>query len=183
MLITSEQAESRLNSQKNTANLVTKANDGKLIIKEINRGGGRSDGQNNLTESQRILIGKTAQLDSPRNVAEAFHISESHVYNLRKGQTDRDHLQRKTHPELKSAIVEKREEIKDRALDKLLSTLNIISEDKLSILNAKDASKVAVNLSRVHGNMTPQESNNGKVNITIYTPQMRSVKEYDVVEI
>lgn len=183
LLITKEQADKRLSSENNVANLINK-DTGQLTIVPIKKGGGSKAGATHLSEEQRILIGTLANQDRVKTVAQTFSLSESHVKNLKHGRVDRAGLEHKTHEELKAAVEGKSLEARDVALDKLMVAMGLIDTDKLEGVSAKDLSVISSNMSRVYQNTYAQQMADGqKINIVVYSPEMKKVNDYKVVEL
>lgn len=183
MLITKEQADKRLASENNVANLLN-TKDQKLTIIPIKKGGGRRDGDTNLSNEERILIGLCGHNDTLKNTAATFNISESTVTNCKNGRTDRAGLERTYRPELKNQIDSKLHEARDLALDKLMASMNLLDDDKLKEVSAKDLSLISSNMSRVYQNTYAKDAAEGaKINIIVYSPELKQTSDYKTIEV
>jgi len=74
-------------------------------------------------------------------------------------------------------------EVKDRALDRLMHTLGLLTDDKLSGCSAKDLSVIASNMGRVVERTSPKEERPDGLTFIIYAPELKQERAYDVVEI
>lgn len=84
----------------------------------------------------------------------------------------------------KQKVEEALSEVRDAAIGKLNLSLRELTEDKISSLSAKDISLICDNMSKVVARTIPQENNNGQqINLVVYTPEMRTEKSFEVVEI
>lgn len=184
LLISKESAIKRLDSNENLANRLVR-NNGSLEIKKIEHGGGRSNGQKNLTENERAIIGASARAFGIKNTAEAFGVSVSHTNSLAHGKVYRDggREANKSHADLKNQIEDRLSDVKDVALEKLMLSLGLIDEEKLAESSAKDLSGIAANLSKVVENSSGGGKNNTQVNLVVYAPESRKVADYEVIEV
>ena len=182
MLISKEQTEKRLASSDNLLNKVVR-NNSHFELRTINHGGRLEGRDSDLTEVERTTIGALAHVDTAANVAAEFGISRQHVQNLKFGRVGARAGMEKAHPELKSNLKIAKEEIKDKALQVLMSSLGLCDDEKLSDLGAKDLSSVASNMSKVVNNLEPREQGDSGTKILIYAPQIKDIEKFDVVEI
>lgn len=182
MLITKEQAEARLNSPDNLANQVVRNNSHFEIVK-INHGGREQGRATDLTEQERATIGALAHLDTAKNIAREFGISRQHVENLKFGRVGARGGDEKEHPELKSKLGQKLEQVRDVALDKLMESLGLITQENLSECDAKDLSGIAANMSKVVEKTLPKQDGSQGVKIQIYAPQLKEIDQFKLVEV
>jgi len=110
-------------------------------------------------------------------VAEVFGTTQAEVSHIENGRSDKG-LD-------KGAIEAAQSEIRDVAMKKLLGTLGLLTEDKISKCKAGEISTIAANLSRVVEKTLPKDTGpgSGGVNITIYAPQPRDEKSYKTLEV
>jgi hypothetical protein len=181
MLITEKQAQARLESESNLLNKVER-NNSHFELRATNHGG-RTEGKKNLTDEERAEIGTLALTTPAQVVAEGYGISRQHVENLKFGRVDSRRHVDKEHPKLRAALSDARHEIKDKALLRLMQSLNLIEPDNVAELDAKDISAVAVNMSKVVSNMEPKESRDNGTKIVIYAPQVKKVEEFEVIDV
>lgn len=202
MLFNSDDAERLLNSPENLlAKVAVYKTPGELLrargLSEYHRentsevlSDGRREMRGDLeyTTAERSLSAALSQIDSQANVARMLGASTSQVQNWAHGRTGREgqngkYDNSKVRPELVNATREKLGKIRDVAMERLLATLGVITDDDLSELDAKDASIVASNLARVVEKATPREELDGKrANIVMYMPTQMNIEQYNVVE-
>lgn len=77
------------------------------------------------------------------------------------------------------------ERAKDLALEKLLSSLNNITEDKLANADALKLSSIASNMSKVMDNTRDKSQDQVKdgIQIIVFTPEMRQESTYKTIEV
>jgi hypothetical protein len=82
-----------------------------------------------------------------------------------------------------AAIDEALEAARNKALDKLMLSLGLLTEEKIEPLKAKDLASVANSMANVVMKTLPQASPQGQINLVIYSPEIRSEKAFEVIEI
>jgi len=84
-----------------------------------------------------------------------------------------------------NTVVEgKKREISDYALSAMLQSLHVITPHKLEGLSAKDASLVAMQLSRTVSNLMPKETIvDNRTQLVIFAPGQKLVDDYEQVEV
>jgi len=155
MLFTEEQAEKILVNPKNLVNQVSN-NGSKLEIKEIkhNKGHTRS-----LVDEERVLIGTIARagLGTQEEIAKEFDVTPTTVNDLAHGRVcSPAHPRFVPHPELEEKILGKLNQVEEKAIEKLMASLGVITDEKLNECSAPQASVVASNMSKIVSNCRPQ---------------------------
>jgi hypothetical protein len=174
MFLTQEQARARLESSKNLANLLKEESCSEVSIEErvIERPGKKGP---NLTEETRTEIATRARLGERQiDLAEEFQVPQSAISLIKNGKVkgiDENKAER--------AI----SSVRDKALDRLMASLGLISDDKLSGCSAKDLSVIASNMGRVVEKTLPKSEQHDHINLVIYAPELRQEKSYKVVEV
>lgn len=186
MFLTNEQAEVRLNSEKNLANRFARGNDKKVPEKvtEITQAEViitekviHLPGKNgiNLSEEVRTEIATRARLgESQTNLASEFNITQANVSSIERGRT-------KGIDEVK--VEETTNRARDLALERLMQSLGLLTEDKLSGCSAKDLSVIASNMGRVVEKINPKTVQADNINFIIYAPELKQERAYETVEI
>lgn len=139
-----------------------------------------------LTHDERVSIGALGQNFPPKDVAELTGVSVDCVRDLRNGKKGSSGYNAELAAQVSSAAGKRREEVSIVAVDKLLESLGVISTEKLQALDAKGASLVASNLSRVVSNMSPKESGDGNkpnIKIVLFQPKPSEEKHFETIEI
>jgi predicted transcriptional regulator len=118
------------------------------------------------------------------DVAKEFNVAESTVSNYANG------LDNSREPdEALTAIANKgkadRVKIEDEALKKTMMALNLLGEQDVMMLGAKDKSIVAGNLSKVAANMRDKNVNlsDNRIQMVINAPQVRETYHYPEIEV
>lgn len=195
LIIDEERANSILNNSENLVNKLSVKNGSpsevrketevkNFEVKTISHGGGVH--KDRLTEEERIMIGAVARagLGTLQEVADEFRISKQHAFNLSHGRVDTPGLQTVDHSDLKAHIENRLKPIQDKAIDKLMESLGLLSPEKMDKCGAKDLSTISANLSKVVSNTMPKDVNqDNRTQIVMYAPKMKDVDEFKVVEI
>jgi hypothetical protein len=75
------------------------------------------------------------------------------------------------------------ERVRELALDKLMESLGLLTEEKVKKSTARDISVVAANMSRVVENVTPKQVG-GNVQLVLYAPnRVANESDFAIVEI
>lgn len=80
-------------------------------------------------------------------------------------------------------LKERQTAIKDKALLKLMRSLDLIDDEKLVNLSAKDLSHIGSNLAKVAHSMTDAEAEKSPINILVYAPELRDEKKFKVIDV
>ena len=191
MLLTKEQLEARLNSDKN---IVSASPSPEIeVIKWKGSGGGRNAGTKDLTHEERVAISVVSQTVGNSVAAETFGVSPSHASTLAHGRnfvsvdgSSRLIQDDKLIADTKSVVAKVKETVEERAAGKLLEALGFIDTEKLMNANAKDLANISANLSRVvstiNGN-SKTDSSGVKVNVTVYQPKPAREEHFDCIEV
>lgn len=170
-ILTEAELKERLEHPNNVANII-------VNHKKIHNGG-RRDGDKNIEPKKRELAGFLAHFDTAKNIGEALDISPIQVHMLKHGKVSHD----RPNGELKEAIEERLGIVRDKALDKLLSTIDVIQEEKISKLKVTSQTRVAKDLASVIEKTSKKNEGAVPVQFNIYAPQIREEKHFDVVEV
>jgi hypothetical protein len=186
MFLTNEQAEERLKSEKNLANRFssreapsvaqdeerTEEEVGEITHKVLSLPG---KNRINLTRDERTDIAiRTRTGEAQSQVARALNIQPLTVHNIDKGKTKGIDEER---------VQEVINIVKDRALDRLMHSLGLLSDDKLSGCTAKDLSVIASNMGRVVEKISPREEKSDNINFIIYSPELKQERAYKTIEV
>jgi len=165
MVIDNEELQRRLRSPKNIANLIDKSY--------------HCTKPNGSTPRQRapVLVrataGALAKQTSVKEVSETFNLSPNVVREATHS----------TNPEVRERVDTALDRVRELALDKLMESLGLLTEDKVKKSTARDISVIAANMSRVVENVTPKQVG-GNVQLILYAPQRQaSENDFTVVEI
>jgi hypothetical protein len=150
---------------------------------------GRSDGDNNVPESLRKIIGETAVIDGRQDaldLATQFGISASSVSAYAKGATSTTSYN-SPNKELIGHINKSRVRASKKASKVLNAALAAISQEKLDYTDARDLSGIAKDMSVIIKNLEPpdnKESSDSKApQFTIYAPQFRDERSFEVINV
>lgn len=171
MFLTDEQAKERLNSEKNLANRFSSNRQVTIEEREILRPGKNRE---NLKEEVRDEIATRARLgEKGTSLAKEFGVTQGEVSAIKTGKVPID----------EEKVGKTISEVRDRALDRLMSSLGLLTDDKLSGCSAKDLSVIASNMGRVVEKTFPRSEGSDKINLIIYAPELRQEKSYNVIEV
>lgn len=152
------------------------------------KGPGRAEGDTNVPDSIRKLIGQTSITEGrgeALEIAKQFGISSSSTSAYAHGSTSTA-----TYGEApnKTVITDAKLRIAKKARGKLLKALNLITDEKMELTKAKDLSGIAKDMSAIVKNMDSSmnpdgdESKKGPTFI-FYCPKMKEEKVFDVVQV
>lgn len=154
------------------------------VIKRMHNGG-RNEGDVNVPQSMRKLIGDTATFEGRKSALElaaSLGISPASV----SGYTNPNNsaLSETNKDDIFSLLTTRKTKLSKRALNKLSLALSYIDEGKLQDLGARDLSAVAKDMAVVAKQMEPPSKESEKaepVQFHFYAPQVRQENHYDVV--
>lgn len=136
---------------------------------------GRTLGANGIPDSLRELIGFQAHFEKASDVASAFGVAPitAHLAKESRG-----------HEEVGEKIKERLGIVRDQALEKMLTAMGVISEDRIKKLKIRGALQVINGMAAViekTDSKIPQVVGN---QVIVYAPQVRSELDYDrVIEV
>lgn len=178
IVVDDEKVERRLNSEGNLALKLGKGN-------RINHDdAGRNEGDKNLHPVLRSIISAAAQVDTAKNTAENFGISQSHAHNLKHGRTT-------PNGEVNPAILDGKknilDEVKTQASDILLKVLGLIPQkldEEKGKMKITQITQVAKDMASIVEKATPNKDRQDLgPKIVIITAPARDIKTYDTIEI
>ena len=139
---------------------------------------GKTPNTKEMPDATKELIGTLGTLGNEQEVARTFNVVQSTVSDLVNGK-------RKKNPELKEKINQNIGKVVDKALEKLLCTVDSMDEHRIEQLSIKDAANVAAQMSKVVNNMNPKESPTQfqAGQLIIYAPAQYNENRYEVVEL
>lgn len=147
---------------------------------------GRKEGDNNVPDSLRKIIGETSQIDGRQEalaLASTFGISPSSVSAYANGSTSTDSMDKR--PNLPH-ITDAKQRIAKAARIKLRAALSHITADKLEGSKAIELATIARQMSGIVKEMEPEEDDNkGKANapaFVIYSPQFKQENHYEIIQ-
>jgi hypothetical protein len=183
MFLTNEQADARLNSEKNLARRFSKSEVNAqvpdkspevILTEKVIPLPGKN--RVNLTKEERTNIAIETRLgtSSQTEVARANNLNLLTVNNIHSGKT------KGIDEERVSKIVA---EAKDLALQRLMNSLGLLTEDKLSGCSAKDLSVIASNMGRVYEKIQDRVEQPDNINFIIYTPELKQERAFNTIEV
>lgn len=186
MFLTKGQAESRLSSERNLALRFGKEESQEASQEDSNPERATVNieehvipmrGRNKvaLTEELRTEIAIRTRSGEPQaNLVSEYNLAPSTVHSIEKGKTKGIN---------EDKVKEVIDTVKDRALDRLMSSLGLLTNDKLSGCTAKDLSIIASNMGRVVEKMNPKSDQPDNINLIIYAPELKQERAFKVIEI
>jgi len=154
------------------------------VIVELERG--RGQGNVEVPDSLRKVIGEESAINgrsSALELADRFGVSPSSVSAYSNGS--RSTASYENQPDL-SHITAAKLKIAKKARNRLVLALNSLTQEKIEAAKVKDISGVAKDMSAIIRNMEPERpTNNGAGGPTFifYSPQMRTEKVFDIVQV
>lgn len=148
--------------------------------------GGRREGDTALTEVERVTTGVLANLIGAKAAGEIMGVSRGHAHQLGEGRSTSPTPGRDStlDSSVKTQIESRLVDVKSKAIDKLLSTLDVITDEGVRTLSIKDAADVSSKLAGVIDKTTPRDKSGTAVaQVIVYTPRTKGESEYDVIEV
>lgn len=154
-------------------------------VVDINRG--RGEGNVEVPESLRKIIGETALVDNnteAKALAGQFGISDSSVSAYKNGSTSTSSYNQPSE-DLNSHLNDVKTQISQKARAKLVSAIDQLTDEKLGSAKAVDLSSIAKNMSAVVKNMEVEKNDNSKNGPTfvIFAPKTRPEESYDIINV
>jgi len=163
MRINENDLERRLGSSRNLVNKVNHL----AIVKPARNGRGAS-----VPTSLKITAGALAIQTSITETSEALGISKSVV---------RESMDSKN-PVVRDGVDSAIEKVQNLALDRLITSLGLMTNDRLEGGSLKELSRVSTDMSRIVANTAPR-SQVANVQLVIYSPTQRDEKSYDIIDV
>lgn len=173
LFVSESEAQDRLNASE----VIVKRMNGQTVGKP------RADkGRPRLTPAMQELLGTMAHLSGKTATANAFGISRVHADNLSKGLDSGPN--NPENKELKAKIESNIGKVKDTALEKLMTSLDLITPDKLKGEKPRDLSAIAKDMASIVEKTGPKEATGGnQVQVQIYIPERtKTEQDYPVVD-
>ena len=174
MFIDEEDFKSRVSSETNLSHQIKRC------------GSGRSPGSMNRTFQEREVIGADARLVGPSEAAALHGCSVSQAQAYSNGFNSS--AQRNPDAELHQRVNKRLSEVRESAIDKILSTMENLTDEKLGKAKAGELGSVASSLSKVMQSSLPSQSQqnqnpNGAVQIVIFAPPQKDEERYETVHV
>lgn len=179
MEISQEELQRRLNSRKNLTNSLKGTGDRTSTLPQSPSGSKSSnpvvvplhkDRAEQKPREARALAGILAAQGEPvSEVARLMQMTPNQVRTATKSPKL---------PEVTSTV----EKVREIALDKVMTALNLMTEDKFENASLKDLSMVASNVSKIIEKTSPKESG-PTVQLLVYAPQQREENFYKVLDV
>jgi transcriptional regulator with XRE-family HTH domain len=149
---------------------------------------GRNEGDNNVPESLRKIIGEEAVLNgrsAALGLAGMFGISPSSVSAYTNGSTST-----KSYNSPSASITDHLSKVRTKAIRRASKTLNgalgAITQEKLDYTDADKLAGIAKDMSVIIKNLEPEkvmESNQPTSQFVIYAPQFRDERSFDTIQV
>ena len=75
------------------------------------------------------------------------------------------------------------DQVKEAAVGKLMSALNLLTPEKMNDASAKDLATIADRMAGVSDKMTPKTLVNGDRTLIIYAPRTKSEEDYVTIDV
>lgn len=147
---------------------------------------GRKEGEPNVPDSLRKLLGDTALTEGRAEsleMAAAFGISKSSVSAYSNGSTSTKTYNDESNP-LKGFLRERKNKIAKRASKKLLTAMDKIDDDKLNECSAVELATVSRAMAGIIKDMLPEEKTvqeSSTVQFVMYAPPIAKESNFESV--
>ena len=181
MELTLEQARQRLSSPNNLANKLEKfRNQRKISLEDdiLFVSAGRQLPRLPSVAAEEIKEAALAGEMTQKEIAAKYGITQPAVSYHKREAEKAEEAQKTPEQKIKEARA------KDVAIDKMMLAMGLISEEKLSKLNAAAMASAVKNLSSAYRDISgPEEQQKAQVNLIVYSPEVRSEESYKIIEI
>jgi len=146
---------------------------------------GRNEGDVNIPQSVRKLLGDTATFEGRQpalELARSLGISSSSVSSYTNPNNSA--MAEVNKQDINAMLIGRKTKLSKKALNKLALAMNFIDEDKLRELGARDLSTIAKDMAQVAKHMeppAPKEDTKEPVQFHFYAPQVRQENHYETV--
>lgn len=153
---------------------------------------GRVTGDKQVPPIFREVIAIQSNLGVDRKaLADNFGVTREHIHNLHNGRVNTKAEiaksgERDSDVELRKNLDNALGKVRDKALDRIMASLNFMDDDKLEHQSARELSQIGSNLSRILGTTMPKHEGpvqNNQFNTVIYAPETKPEHTYEVVEV
>lgn len=178
MLMSDEEVEARLNSDKNLVRVIEKSR------------GGKTAGSTNIPDSVRDLIAITG--GKQKEIAEEFGVDASSVSEIKKGMVggrldkDLQEVSKVAKSQREDDRNQREDDAHEAAMDVLMTSLTSLQPKLLDPeLKPKDLSKIASDMAKVASVMKPRDNGPSTVNNTqviLYAPPKKDLSKYEFIE-
>lgn len=148
---------------------------------------GRGINHVEVPESLRKIIGETSEINGREdalNLASKFGISPSSVSAYANGATSTT-TYHQSNPDLKKHINNAKEQISNKAKNRLISALDEITPEKLAEAKLRDVSSIARDMSAIIKDLEPEDkverSETGPT-FVFYSPQMKKEDSFETID-
>jgi len=176
MKLTREQAEARLNSERNAINIIHK----KLY-------GDRAKGITlNIQPTVRALIGLTANRDGAAEAARTFGVDGHIALAASKGKVFGDNSrQSREDPQLKAVIEADLKQARSTAISRALAAMTALDDESLSKATAKDKAAIARDMASVYDKLSNKAAaiSGSGATVIIYSPREKREDEFDTIDV
>jgi hypothetical protein len=114
--------------------------------------------------------------ETQQEIAKRFGVSEVLVKKLNNSSPDVGKVD-------EAAVAAALAAARDKALDRLMVSLGLLTEEKIEVLDGKDVAKVAEHMARIVEKTMPDSNRGGNMNVVIYAPEQKTEKHYKSVEV
>jgi hypothetical protein len=192
MFIDDDELNSRLGSDQNLVNHIQRrrapqqSNEPRPLY-EIDRcGSGRTPGAMNRSTEDREAIGTLGHIHGIPETSAITGASGSQVHSYMNGYNTTG--RRGANAELEAGVKKNVGKIRDAAIDRMLSSMNLITDDKLKeVKKATDLATIAATLGKVAQLGIPKQESSGqsdnRVQIVVYAPAIKDENRYETVDV
>ena len=145
---------------------------------------GRKEGDNNVPDSLRKLIGEESVIagrESALKLAEQFGVSPSSVSAYANGSKSTATMSRQPNLDF---LRKRRERITRKASRALISSINKLTDEKLNEAKPAELATIARNMSAIVKEMEPEIDTKAVVDrpqFVVFSPQIRDERHFEIV--
>jgi hypothetical protein len=144
-------------------------------------GAGRRDGDKELPDFLRVLVGVGAKMSGSPAAAKAFGVSQPTALTASKGKRS---PKGPDVPELKESIDGTIADARSKAVAGVMAALDLVPDKIDSSVKLRDLTSVAKDLAFVAEKLAPADEKAQKGNqVIFYMPKEKNVLDYDIIDV
>lgn len=149
---------------------------------------GRKEGDTNLSDFARTLIGTAAHFDKRKNVEAEFGVSGTSISAYKRGrvsieQVENGKVLEKRSEVVKTGIRARLDDITSKSVDRISKALDLLTDERLETTKTPvELTVVMKNLASVIEKANPKEANSGnQVQVNLFVPNQMKESDFESI--
>ena len=133
-------------------------------------------------EERKLIASEAIAGCSVEDIKKRYNTSASSISAYKNGASSTSSYH-KPNVELEKNNKDVRTVISELASDKIKSSLNLLTDDKISNCGARDIAGITKDLSAIIKNITPETGMISNNQVIIYKPRLKEEDDYEIIEV